>query len=94
MNKFNIGQRVVTDFGIGDIITVNENEYKVFIEFPYASCGPYENWMKEDNIRYAFDLSNDYKGAFIDEKPKPPSKPKQRKQKTKYSHGTFKTVWR
>ncbi len=97
MNKFNIGQRVVTDFGIGNVLMIEGKQYKVFIDFPSTNQGPYEDWIDENNIRYAFDTADDYRRI-------PPETdnrvtrtvktPKERKQKTVWRHGRYTQVWR
>lgn len=94
---YKVGQRVITKDGVGDIIEIDtsiekNNKYFINIEFPYINSKQYSIWMSENDIRKSLD---DIRVRDIDTTENLKlRKPKEKKQVTKYSYGSYRTLWR
>jgi hypothetical protein len=88
---YRIGEVVVTSQGVGRILRVENEEYHVCIDFPQHNSHSYETSMISSEIRYSI---NNLNSSTDDDIPPRISKQKVKKQKVKYSYGSFKNVWR
>jgi len=88
---YRIGEVVVTSQGVGRILRVENEEYRVCIEFPQSNSHSYETSMISSEICYSI---NNLNSSTDDDIPPRISKQKVKKQKVKYSYGSFKNVWR
>jgi hypothetical protein len=94
---YQVGQRIVTDLGVGDILRVEHERYYVYIEFPSDNTHSYETWLIDSDIRYSYDTKEDYRRVSpeddnrVTRSLKPP---RAKKQKSVYRHGRYTTVWR
>lgn len=94
---YQVGQRIVTDLGVGSVLCVEHERYYVYIDFPNDSVHSYETWLIDANIRYSFDTKEDYRRISPEDdnrvtrtlKP-----PRVKQQKTVYRHGRYAQVWR
>ena len=94
---YQVGQRIVTDLGVGDILRVEHERYYVYIEFPTDNTHSYETWLTDSDIRYSYDTKDDYRriSSEDDNRVTRSLKPQRaKKQKTVYRHGRYTTVWR
>lgn len=90
---YRIGERVVTDHGVGDILRIEHERYYVYLEFPQDNSHARETWMVDSEIRYSITEFNDK--SFLDEDTSLRiRKQKVKKETIKYSYGSYKTVWR
>jgi hypothetical protein len=94
---YQIGQRVVTDVGIGDILKLEHGKYCVLLNFPFSNAQPYGTWITDDNIRYLLDIRSDYK-RILSEDDKRVTRSvnthKERKPKSVWRYGRYTQVWR
>lgn len=94
---YQVGQRVVTDLGIGDILKLEHDKYRVLLDFPFDNAQPYETWMTDGNIRYILDIRADYK-RILSEDDKRVTRSvgasKERKPKSVWRYGKYTQVWR
>lgn len=86
-----VGEIIVTVYGIGRVLDLKNEKYHVLIEFPQDNRHSYETWITNDEIRYSL---TDLKSSNDEDIPPRITKPKIKKQKSKYSYGTWKNVWR
>lgn len=94
---YEVGQRVVTDLGVGDILRVEHERYYVFIDFPSDNTHSYETWLTDKDIRYSYDTKEDYRRMpYEDDKRVTRSikEPRKKQQKTVWRHGRYTQVWR
>lgn len=94
---YQVGQRIVTDFGVGDILRVEHERYYVYIDFPSDNTHSYETWLTDQDIRYSFDTKEDYRRISLEDDKRltrSAKSPHKRKQKVVYQHGRHTTVWR
>ena len=94
---YEVGQRIVTDLGVGDILRVENERYYVIIDFPVDNTHSYETWLTDRDIRYSFDTKEDYRRVppEDDNRVTRSLKPQRvKKQKTVYRHGRYAQVWR
>lgn len=90
---YRIGERVVTDHGVGDILRIEHERYYVYLEFPQDNSNARETWMTDSEIRYSITEFNDK--SFLDEDNSlRVRKQKEKKEKTIYRYGSYTTVWR
>lgn len=94
---YEVGQRIVTDLGVGDILRIEHERYYVYIEFPSDNTHSYETWLTDCDIRYSYDTKDDYRRVppeddnRVTRTLKPP---RQKQPKSVYRHGRYTTVWR
>jgi hypothetical protein len=94
---YNIGQRIVTDLGVGDVLRVENEKYYVLIDFPTDNTHSYETWLTDKDIRYAFNTSDDYRRLPAEDDKRVTrtvKAPKEKQQKTVYRKGRYSQVWR
>jgi hypothetical protein len=94
---YKIGQRIVTDLGVGDVLRVENERYYVYIEFPSDNTHSYETWLTDKDIRYSYNTSDDYRRLPAEDDKRVTrsvKEPNNKKQKSVYRHGRYTTVWR
>ena len=94
---YQVGQRIVTDLGVGSVLRIEHERYYVYIDFPVDNTHSYETWLTDRDIRYSFDTKEDYRRMppEDDNRITRSLKPQRvKKQKTVYRHGRYAQVWR
>jgi hypothetical protein len=94
---YEVGQRIVTDLGVGDVLRVEHERYYVYIEFPSDNTHSYETWLTDSDIRYSYDTKDDYRRISPEDDNRVTRSikaPRAKKQKTVYRHGRYTSVWR
>jgi hypothetical protein len=94
---YEVGQRIVTDLGVGSVLRVENERYYVIIDFPVDNTHSYETWLTDRDIRYSFNTKEDYRRMppEDDNRITRSLKPQRvKKQKTVYRHGRYTQVWR
>jgi hypothetical protein len=94
---YKIGQRIVTDLGVGDVLRVENERYYVYIEFPSDNTHSYETWLTDKDIRYSYNTSDDYRRLPVEDDKRVTrsvKEPNNKKPKSVYRHGRYTTVWR
>jgi len=94
---YEVGQRVVTDLGVGSVLRVEHERYYVIIDFPVDNTHSYETWLTDKDIRYSFDTKEDYRRMPPEDDNRVTrsiKQPRAKKQKTVYRHGRYTQVWR
>ena len=94
---YQVGQRIVTDLGVGDILRVEHERYYVYIEFPSDNTHSYETWLIDSDIRYSYDTKDDYRRVppeYDNRITRSLKQPRAKKPKSVYRHGRYTTVWR
>ena len=94
---YQVGQRIVTDLGVGDIMRIEHERYYVYIEFPSDNTYSYETWLIDSDIRYSYDTKDDYRRVPPEDDNRVTrtlKSPRQKQPKSVYRHGRYTTVWR
>ena len=94
---YQVGQRIVTDLGVGDILHIEHERYYVYIEFPSDNTHSYETWLIDSDIRYSYDTKDDYRRVSPEDDNRVTRtllSPRQKQPKSVYRHGRYTTVWR
>ena len=94
---YQVGQRIVTDLGVGSILRVEHERYYVIIDFPVDNTHSYETWLTDSDIRYSFDTKEDYRRMPPEDDNRVTrsiKQPRAKKQKTVWRHGRYTQVWR
>jgi hypothetical protein len=94
---YQVGQRIVTDLGVGDILRIEHERYYVYIEFPSDNTHSYETWITDSDIRYSYDTKDDYRRVSPEDDnriTRSLKQPRAKKPKSVYRHGRYTTVWR
>ena len=94
---YEVGQRIVTDLGVGDIMRIEHERYYVYIEFPSDNTHSYETWLIDSDIRYSYDTKDDYRRVPPEDDNRVTrtlKTPRQKQPKSVYRHGRYTTVWR
>jgi hypothetical protein len=94
---YEVGQRIVTDLGVGSVLCVEHERYYVIIDFPVDNTHSYETWLTDSDIRYSFDTKEDYRRIPPEDDNRVTrsiKEPRKKQQKTVYRHGRYAQVWR
>jgi hypothetical protein len=94
---YQVGQRIVTDLGVGDILQVEHERYYVLIDFPSDSTHSYETWLTDKDIRYSYDTKEDYRRMPSEDDKRVTrsiKEPRKKQSKSVYRHGRYAQVWR
>ena len=94
---YEVGQRVITDLGVGDVLRVENERYYVLIDFPTDNTHSYETWLTDGDIRYSYDTKEDYRRVPPEDdnrRTRTLKAPREKKQKTVYRKGRYSQIWR
>ena len=94
---YEVGQRVITDLGVGDVLHVENERYYVLIDFPTDNTHSYETWLTDGDIRYSYDTKEDYRRVPPEDdnrRTRTLKAPREKKQKTVYRKGRYSQIWR
>ena len=94
---YQVGQRVVTDLGVGDILRIENERYYVYIEFPSDNTHSYETWITDGDIRYSYNTNDDYRRVPPEDDNRVTrsiKQPREKKLKSVYRKGRYSQVWR
>lgn len=94
---YEVGQRIVTDLGVGSVLRIEHERYYVIIDFPVDNTHSYETWITDRDIRYSFDTKEDYRRMPPEDDNRVTrsiKQPRAKKQKTVWRHGRYTQVWR